>query len=102
MRKHFERPFYLSELLTARVRPLFEEADGGINLAFEYVDTVVCAHADHFVGNTRSVFAKAVCYEREEYAPRLGFSAPGQVASDGSSTPDCKDVYGRSPQKGRA
>ena len=79
---------------------MFEMADGSINLAFEYVEIVVCAHADHFVGNGRSPFAAAVCYEREEHAPR---PPPGGGALDAvsPSTPDCMDVYGRQPQKGK-
>ena len=111
MQKYFAEAQYLSDLLTAQMRPLFEDAEGRISLAFELVDTMVCAAAERFVGNMRTPFAAHVCQVRRAAWERVSegkasTAAPATSAvadADGetASGPECRDIYNRLPQKGR-
>ena len=110
MQLYFSEAQYLSDLLTAQTRPLFEDTEGRITLAFELADTMVCAAADRFVGNLRTPFAAHVCqvrgaaWARGQGGNTGGVPATAAVAdADGetASGPECRDIYNRLPQKGR-
>lgn len=107
MNKFFSESRYLSELLSPQTRPLFEDAEGRVTLAFELVETMVCAAAERFVGNTRTAFAAHVCYERHTILERqTRKDRPvsmdyADIDSENSNGHGCQDLYDRPHQKGR-
>ena len=70
-------------------RPLFEDSEGRLTLAYELVDIHVCAAARGFVGNMFTPYAHAVCYERD------GVLAGPNNGEPAASRKECADVYGR-------
>ena len=89
-------PQFLNELLPARYRHLFED-DGSPNLAFEYVESLVCAEALRFVGNLLTPYSAAVCHERAQLNREV---ASGQRAGPELEVPVCTDVYNRDSKAG--
>ena len=95
----FAKPLFLSELLLPHHRPLLEDGAARITLAYELVETHVCAAADAFAGNMLTPYAHAVCYERNgglasESEPAV--PAVGEAAG-GAARKLCKDLYSRDP-----
>ena len=74
-----------------RQRALFEDVEGRITLAFELVDTHVCAAAQSVVGNLLTPFAQGVCYERD------GLRGAA-IAANETSLPPCMDLYSRTSE----
>lgn len=91
MKRYFERPLYTAQLLPPRQRALFEDVEGRITLAFELVDTHVCAAAQSVVGNLLTPFAQGVCYERD------GLRGAA-IAANETSLPPCMDLYSRTSE----
>ena len=104
MRSHHRNPRFLSDLLPAHSRALFEDADGRITLAYELVETHVCAAADEFAGNMLTPYAHAVCYERDGVLPLAGEAAGDATAvvKDGRVRKQCRDLYARDPESIKA
>jgi hypothetical protein len=89
MRTHLPNPLFLSQLLPEYARPLFQDADGRVTLAYELVETHVCAAADQFAGNMLTPYAHAVCYERG------GVLADSPSAESQPTRKRCYDLYSR-------
>lgn len=99
MQSYFLETKILSQFLSAEVRPLFEDVEGRVTLAFELVDTMVCAAAQRYVGNIYTAFGAHVCYERNSNRGRQ--ASTDDTHDERVSDPDCHDIYDRPPPKGK-
>ena len=89
MRIHFQQPVFLYDLLSAaHLHNLVNDAQS-LTLAYELVETHICAAADSFVGNMLTPYSHAVCYERDGV-----LSSPNDVAAL-VGRKRCTDLYGR-------
>ena len=100
MRAHFSRPLFLAELLPPRRRTLLEDDEGRITLAYELIETHVCAAAHVFLANMLTQYAQAVCYERDGVLAEMSRDEP-RLAEMSRERPaaaarkECIDLYGR-------
>uniref|UniRef100_A0A7S2JM85 Uncharacterized protein n=1 Tax=Haptolina brevifila TaxID=156173 RepID=A0A7S2JM85_9EUKA len=99
----FTMPLLLSDLLPPRHRHLFEDDEGRVTLAYDLIETHLCAAADIFAGNLVSGYGQMVCYERNgAFAEPSSMDVdsaeeqPSKVGGVGTGERrPCFDVYSR-------